>query len=1058
MTSWTWARSSKMRIFEPKNETIEQFLKDASSKGATKEDLYDLRVSMLADRDFSAGNIPRHEPTQFLPPDAPGSLFSDFDLFDELNAETFIHFPQRKPITHSGPRSGPAIRTRPLDGYGVQKHTVRVLTPVTSEMSHPPVRLPGIAMLNGSTHPWHPVTFLIEGIPGRKPGQTEWTQFCLKRYGGILKRARIFHPIVLSLFSFPRSAHLFRAFISNWNFVTNTLFVEDRMMTILLEQLEQLSGIPILGRPYEEYSPVDSDLFGVNLDGSWRHFSSVRNLYEVYERLFRLRQKKRSKKGVSFETWIEYFTDGVTPSSERASLLDPLGIGKDTIAFSGTPPPLSDLTSLPLDDETILAAFLSFWLCYFVFPRRPIGMIRPEVFVMAGFMARGEVMALGGPVLANLFRSLRLVASSPDPSFVPAVVPFHFLFGWIRAYWPSTFLPPAMPESLRDAMPFMADIADVSCDECIDVLKAHSWFTRSRAVINPFPRSRTFCRDLPKYDSYFVMRDDPYSETGDLSILAQSHRWAEYMIGLRAGLLPYRTGDDLYAEPYFPSLVAHQLGYDQFVPRMIFPRVRSDLDCNLLMHALIWKSFQRLGTGARFWIPSATRIGIITIRFYVWYMGMVEAYHERRGEEIVRRLYPTYGERARYYDDPPWGPRIPSDFRGLDGHIRYFTPDEVAIIMRDGLCGFALERASTPYSSTVVEEAPDDPVLTRDNGFSSGPPLHDIGPTSSVGSTEPVFESHVDDSTDLPQESNLDSIFDDRDLDGYDVDSILIEGEPSSEILETVADTAPTTVDPPFEAIYVLPMDITLPVEPEVIEIPDDPVSAPPLSLDPPGVFLVNDVARLLWETAELCGETSLGRCSFDYGCFFYLGGTERDPILEQLANSSVIPLHHHLSFLTHSSVDREYSRHLRVLSSSTLERGHAESQVYALLGRQRDLPLRVAASRHQYDLMQASRASLAELNPVKIEMLRLEEELAEIPTQLEEAVAFMKATCSAHDKAMGAVKYVRIEIERHSKRSVELINEIYGVLHHLHRSFRASRRVVRSARDISFRSRSRPY
>uniref|UniRef100_A0A9I9E6I7 Aminotransferase-like plant mobile domain-containing protein n=1 Tax=Cucumis melo TaxID=3656 RepID=A0A9I9E6I7_CUCME len=58
-----------------------------------------------------------------------------------------------------------------------------------------------------------------------------------------------------------------------------------------------------------------------------------------------------------------------------------------------------------LKDETYLAAFLSCWLCFFVFPQKR-SFLHPGVFRVASLMAACTIYSLAVPVLANIYHGL----------------------------------------------------------------------------------------------------------------------------------------------------------------------------------------------------------------------------------------------------------------------------------------------------------------------------------------------------------------------------------------------------------------------------------------------------------------------------------------------------------------------------------------------------------------------------------------------------------------------------------------------------------------------------
>jgi Plant mobile domain len=121
-------------------------------------------------------------------------------------------------------------------------------------------------------------------------------------------------------------------------------------------------------------------------------------------------------------------------------------------------PSQDTLCSHDIDRETYLTAFLSWWICFFLLPSSGARTIRPSVFVMASQIARGERVSLDVPVLANIYRSLRGLTSSRDPSRCRELVPWHFISGWLHMYWSSLYHP-SLSSDLRAHLPILGDLA-----------------------------------------------------------------------------------------------------------------------------------------------------------------------------------------------------------------------------------------------------------------------------------------------------------------------------------------------------------------------------------------------------------------------------------------------------------------------------------------------------------------------------------------------------------------------------------------------------------------------
>ena len=95
-----------------------------------------------------------------------------------------------------------------------------------------------------------------------------------------------------------------------------------------------------------------------------------------------------------------------------------------------------------LKDKTYLAAFLSYWLCLFVFPQKG-AFLRPGVFKVASTMADGKSYSLAIPALANKYHGLRLITEASNPiGCMDFHFPMHYVYGWLAHYFNRHYLVP----------------------------------------------------------------------------------------------------------------------------------------------------------------------------------------------------------------------------------------------------------------------------------------------------------------------------------------------------------------------------------------------------------------------------------------------------------------------------------------------------------------------------------------------------------------------------------------------------------------------------------------
>ncbi|KAM3007687.1 hypothetical protein FF2_031905 [Malus domestica] len=90
-------------------------------------------------------------------------------------------------------------------------------------------------------------------------------------------------------------------------------------------------------------------------------------------------------------------------------------------------------------DESYLVDFLACWLCKFVFPIGDVNLVRPGVFKIASKMAAGESFSLAISVLANIYNGLSIVLNSASTEDRAAVLPYHYMYGWLGEYFGTHF-------------------------------------------------------------------------------------------------------------------------------------------------------------------------------------------------------------------------------------------------------------------------------------------------------------------------------------------------------------------------------------------------------------------------------------------------------------------------------------------------------------------------------------------------------------------------------------------------------------------------------------------
>jgi hypothetical protein len=203
----------------------------------------------------------------------------------------------------------------------------------------------------------------------------EWVEDILSRNGKLIRETGLYRAIFALLFSYDRVAAVIRAFCAYWYPATNTLHTSRGEMSISLWDMDQLGGLPIAGRFYDEVVPAAEELSATS-KGSQQ---SCRYLFLAYHKLCKEGQGQK----VKITSWIRYWYRGALrykrpPNKSQRNKRDPPPnafnpSGKIHEIRHRTSADRAAFDDLGMEGEdiesTYLAAFLACWLCLFVFPR-----------------------------------------------------------------------------------------------------------------------------------------------------------------------------------------------------------------------------------------------------------------------------------------------------------------------------------------------------------------------------------------------------------------------------------------------------------------------------------------------------------------------------------------------------------------------------------------------------------------------------------------------------------------------------------------------------------------
>ncbi|CAL5410211.1 unnamed protein product [Camellia sinensis] len=244
-------------------------------------------------------------------------------------------------------------------------------------------------------------SFNVRGISThlQSPIWIFWLNDVLSTFAPILKKCGIYAAIYVSQFAYARNVSLLKGFLERWSPDTNTFHTIYGELGISLWDLHRISGLPIRGEFYEEFTPSNDILYLSQTS------KACRGLFNIYA------SSVQSKK---FNHWTFKFIDESPTSISGFQRKD------------------------RIPDDVYLSGFLASWLSGFVFPHSS-GEIRPTTFHVATKMAGGTLFSLAIPVLAYLYHSLGKMASSSSPGKENIQGPLHYFFGWISLYFVKTY-------------------------------------------------------------------------------------------------------------------------------------------------------------------------------------------------------------------------------------------------------------------------------------------------------------------------------------------------------------------------------------------------------------------------------------------------------------------------------------------------------------------------------------------------------------------------------------------------------------------------------------------
>jgi hypothetical protein len=285
------------------------------------------------------------------------------------------------------------------------------------------------------------------------------------------------------------------------------------------------------------------------------------------------------------------------------------------------------------------------------------------------------------PLLANIYRGLRGLASSHDPPGCGELIPYHFICGWLHMHFMGLYQGAALSEPMRRELPLLADIAGTTATS-FSAVGARHVFHRCSEHLRP-ARARLSTLYSGRLTDRVIIDEIPLPGSGG-GIRERLDDW-EYLVSIRYGFLPLRLRDHAVIEPYSPHRCSHQFSLDQDIPLML--RRPSYLAVDLLGLGWCYAFLFRTGTGSRCQMASLSRTYMFSQSYQQWYWALITAYQSITPATLVRDVCVGYnGKRKNIVSqssipesairDTDLFPAIrgePLDFQGLDSRFS-FTP------------------------------------------------------------------------------------------------------------------------------------------------------------------------------------------------------------------------------------------------------------------------------------------------------------------------------------------------------------------------------------------------
>ncbi|XP_058202843.1 uncharacterized protein LOC131317301 [Rhododendron vialii] len=198
-------------------------------------------------------------------------------------------------------------------------------------------------------------------------------------------------------------------------------------------------------------------------------------------------------------------------------------------------------------------------------------------------MARGSTFSLAVPVLASIYHGLRQISSSSTPSQCHAILPMHYIYGWLGNYF-DTYLP-SLHSQPGVKMVRLAGEKNAK----------HFTAIGDRKLLRSVGPSQLSSLAMFDKEEQLMVDDGK-----------QSHFWTAYTISLPSSYLTLRYDMQYIVESYSPHEFSRQFNFYQDIPRKL---VEEACPLNLPNVVGLWQSCTKLGTKAKLRIPVSSHKG-----------------------------------------------------------------------------------------------------------------------------------------------------------------------------------------------------------------------------------------------------------------------------------------------------------------------------------------------------------------------------------------------------------------------------------------------------------------